>query len=76
MCDNSLAIKLSKNPVMHRRTKHIDIRYHYLRNLHNDGIVKLAFCGTNDQVADIMTKLVRLDQFGKLRGLLGVRQSE
>lgn len=76
MCDNSSAIKLSRNPVMHRRTKHIDVRYHYLRNLSSEGAVKLAFCRTNDQVADIMTKPVKLDQFVKLRGLLGVQQFE
>lgn len=73
MCDNSSTIKLSKNPVMHRRTKHIDVRYHFLRNLSSEGIVKLVFCGTNDQVADIMTKPIKLDQFVKLRSLLGVQ---
>lgn len=56
MCDNSSAIKLSKNPVMHRRTKHIDVRYHYLRNLSNEGVMNLVFCGTQDQVADIFDK--------------------
>lgn len=73
MCDNSSAIKLSKNPIMHRRTKHIDVRYHYLRNLSNEEEIRLVFCGTNDQVADIMTKPIKLDQFMKLRSLLGVR---
>lgn len=76
MCDNSSAIKLSKNPVMHRRTKHIDVRYHYLRDLVNEGAMKLVFCGTNDQVADIMTKPMKLDQFMKLRDMLGVRRLE
>lgn len=50
MCDNSSAIKLSKNPLMHRRTKHVDVRYHYLRNLVIEGAIKLVFCGTNDQL--------------------------
>jgi len=76
MCDNSSAIKLSKNPVMHRRTKHIDVRYHYLRDLCNEEIMKLVFVGTNDQIADIMTKPIKLDQFVKLRNLLGVRRME
>lgn len=74
LCDDSSVIKLSKNPVMHRMTKHIDVRYHYLCNLSSEGAVKLAFCGTNDQVADIMTKSIQLDQFVKLRGLLGVHR--
>lgn len=55
MCDNSSAIKLSKNPILDRRTKHINVRYHYLHNLSSEGIMRLVFCGTNDQVADIMT---------------------
>jgi hypothetical protein len=75
-CDNSSSIKLSKNPVMHRRTKHIDVRYHYLRDLSNQGVVKLVFCGTQEQIADIMTKPLKLDQFVKLRRLLGVQPLE
>jgi hypothetical protein len=73
LCDNSSAIKLSRNPVMHRRTKHIDVRFHYLRDLTNEGVIKLEFCGTKDQIADIMTKPIKLDQFEKLRDSLGVR---
>ena len=76
MCDNNSAIKLSRNPVMHRRTKHIDVRYHYLRNLSNEGVMKLVFCGTKEQVADVLTKPIKLDQFEKLRMLLGVRRIE
>ena len=75
-CDSSSVIKLSKNPVMHQRTKHIDVRYHYLRNLLTNGTVRLVFCGTEDQVTDIMTKPIKLDQFVKFRGMLGVRQLE
>jgi len=40
MCDNNSTIKLSKNPVMHQRTKHIDVRYHYLRNLCETSVMK------------------------------------
>lgn len=74
LCDNSSAIKLSKNPVMHRRTKHIDVRFHYLRNLSEEGAMQLVFCGTNDQIADIMTKPIKLEQYVKLRNLLGVQK--
>lgn len=76
MCDNSSAIKLSKNPFMHRRTKHIDVRYHYLQNLVIEGAMKLVFCGINDQVVDIMTKPIKLDQYEKLRQCLGVQRLE
>ncbi|XP_038719830.1 secreted RxLR effector protein 161-like [Tripterygium wilfordii] len=47
-CDNNSAIKLSKNPVMHGRSKHIDVRFHFLRDLSKDGVVKLIHCGTQE----------------------------
>ena len=43
-CDNSSIIKLSRNPVMHGRSKHIDVRFHFLRNLTRDGVVTLLHC--------------------------------
>jgi hypothetical protein len=72
MSDSSSAIKISKNPVMHGRSKHIDVRFHFLRDLVKDGVIKLEFCGTKEQVADVMTKPLKLDQFQKLRQMLGV----
>ncbi|RVW66685.1 Retrovirus-related Pol polyprotein from transposon TNT 1-94 [Vitis vinifera] len=72
LCDNSSTIKLSKNPVMHGRSKHIDVRFHFLRDLTREGVVELKHCGTQEQVADIMTKPLKLDVFLKLRELLGV----
>jgi hypothetical protein len=72
LCDNSSTIKLSKNPVMHRRSKHIDVRFHFLRDLTRDGVVELKHCGTQEQIADIMTKPLKLDVFLKLRKSLGV----
>ena len=71
-CDNSSAIKLSKNPVLHGRSKHIDVKYHFLRDLTNDGVINLVYCRSEDQVADIQTKPLKLATFVKLRGLLGV----
>ncbi|KAI3501210.1 hypothetical protein L1887_29073 [Cichorium endivia] len=73
LCDNCSAIKLSKNPVMHRRTKHIDVRYHYIRELVNKEIIKLKFCGTNEQLADMMTKPLTLATFEFIREEIGVR---
>ena len=72
MCDNSSTIKLSKNPIMHGRNKHIDVRFHFLRNLTKEGTIELVHCGTEDQVADIMTKPLKLEVFQKLRKMLGV----
>ncbi|KAH9794818.1 Integrase catalytic domain-containing protein [Citrus sinensis] len=71
-CDNSSAIKLSKNPVMHGKSKHIDIRFHFLRELTRDGVVDLVHCGSKDQLACIMTKPLKLDLFLKMRRQLGV----
>ncbi|KAD2805945.1 hypothetical protein E3N88_39322 [Mikania micrantha] len=75
-CDNSSTIKLSKNPVMHRRTKHIEVRFHYLRDLVNDEKIQLMFCSTKDQVADVLTKPVKLEVFEKMRDMLGVHKIE
>lgn len=71
-CDNSSTIKLSRNPVMHGKSKHIDVRYHFLRELVNDGVVQLQFCGTRHQLADILTKPLKLESFRELRWKLGV----
>lgn len=71
-CDNSSTIQLSKNPVFHGRSKHIEVRFHYLRDQTREGRVKLIHCGTQDQVADIMTKPLKLDTFIRLRKMLGV----
>ena len=73
-CDNSSTIKLSKNPVMHGRSKHIDVRFHFLRDLTKEGVVELVHCGTQDQIADVMTKPLKLNMFLKLRELMGVRE--
>ncbi|MFS7989867.1 putative RNA-directed DNA polymerase [Helianthus anomalus] len=73
LCDNSSTIKLSKNPVMHRRTKHIDVRFHYLRDLVKKEVVKLEFCRTEEQLADVMTKPLKLDTFDQLRLQIGVK---
>ena len=71
-CDNSSTIKRSRNPVMHGRSKHIDVRFHFLRDLTCDEVVKLEHCPTQEQLADLMTKPLKLDTFEKLRTLMGV----
>jgi hypothetical protein len=71
-CDNVSTIKLSKNPVLHGRSKHIDVRFHFLRNLCNDGVIELNYCSTRDQLADIMTKPLKVDEFQHLLSALGM----
>ena len=71
-CDNSSTIKLSKNPMMHGRSKHIDVRFHFLRDLTKEEVVELVHCGTQDQIANVLIKPLKLDLFLKLRELMGV----
>ncbi|PNY05352.1 hypothetical protein L195_g001799 [Trifolium pratense] len=71
-CDNSSSIKVSKNPIMHGRMKHIDVRYYFLRDLVKDGTLELKHCSTSDQIADAMTKPLKLESFTKFREMLGV----
>ena len=66
LCDNSYAIQLSKNTVFHGRNKHIAMRFHFLRDLVNDQIVRLTYCSSNEQVADIVTKPLKLGQFERI----------
>ena len=55
-CDNNSTTKSSKNLVTQGRSKHIDVRFRFLHDLTNDGVVKLEYCGSKDRLADIMTK--------------------
>jgi hypothetical protein len=71
-CDNSSTIKLFKNHVMHGRSKHIDVCFHFLRDLTRDGVVTLLHCRSQEQLADIMTKPLPRVVFEKLRMLMGV----
>ncbi|GJS98017.1 MAK10-like protein [Tanacetum coccineum] len=70
-CDNTSAIKLSRNLVFHGRCKHIGVRFHFLRDLVSDGVIELQNCGTKEQVADIFTKPLHREVFLKLRDQLG-----
>jgi hypothetical protein len=70
--DNQSAIALSKNPVLHDRSKHIDTKFHILRECVDGGAVRLAFVSTQGQLADIMTKALGKAKFQELRELIGV----
>ena len=71
-CDNMSAINISKNPVQHSKTKHIDIRHHYIRDLVENKIVILEHVGAKELIANIFTKALDAVLFEKLRGMLGI----
>jgi hypothetical protein len=71
-CDNTSAINISKNPVQHSRTKHIDIRHHFLRDLVESKVISLDFVSTDNQLADLFTKPLDGLRFEFLRKAIGV----
>ena len=71
-CDNTSAINLSKNPVQHSKSKHIEIRYHFIRDLVEERVVCLEFTHTDNQKADIFTKPLDGPRFESLRKTIGV----
>ncbi|WVZ90096.1 hypothetical protein U9M48_036426 [Paspalum notatum var. saurae] len=68
LCDSSCAISVAKNPVLHSRTKHIDVRYHFLRDNYEKGIIGIVKVASENQVAHILTKPLELETFNWLRG--------
>lgn len=71
-CDNRSAIAIVKNPELHGRIKHIDIRFHYIRDMVFDGVIKLEHCDTNMQITDIFTKPLGVQKHWFITTLLGV----
>ena len=75
-CDNTSAINISKNPVQHSGTKHIEIRHHFIQELVKDGTLTLEFIHTDDQKADLFTKSLDSKRFEFLRQNIGVISME
>ena len=71
-CDNTSAINISKNLVMHSKTKHIAIKYHFVRELVQDKEIRLEYVHSKEKIVDIFTKPLPKDAFLYLRGKLGV----
>ncbi|GKA63377.1 retrovirus-related pol polyprotein from transposon TNT 1-94 [Tanacetum coccineum] len=72
-CDSKAAIAISCNPVQHSRTKHIDVRYHFIKEHVENGIFELFFVGTEYQLADLFTKAMSKDTFKYLVRRLSMR---
>ena len=71
-CDNSNAINILKNLVLHSHTKHIEIPHHFIRDLVEKQVVSLEFVPTEHQFADILTKPLDSLRFEYLRKFLGI----
>jgi hypothetical protein len=75
LCDNESAIKLANNLVSHSRTKHIDIRHHFLRDHETKGDIKIRHVSTEMQLADIFTEPLDESSFCALRNELNILDS-
>jgi hypothetical protein len=75
LCDNESAISLADNPAEHSCTKHIDIRYHFLRDHQQRGDIDIYHISTENQLADIFTKPLDEKRFWRLRNELNVLDS-
>ena len=71
--DNKSAIALMKNPVFHGRSKHIDTRFHFIRECVEKGQIIVEFIRTDEQRADLLTKALPAANLATMRHLLGVR---
>ncbi|KAK2986666.1 hypothetical protein RJ640_010122 [Escallonia rubra] len=72
LCDNLSAIDLSKNPIQHSRTKHIETKHHFIRDHVQKSDIVLNFVDTNHQITDIFTKPLDSKRFTALRRELGM----
>ncbi|GJV26505.1 hypothetical protein Tco_1379200 [Tanacetum coccineum] len=72
-CDSKLAIAKSCNPVQHSRIKHIDVRYHFIKEHVEKGMIELYFVKTDYQLADLFTKALPSERFNYLVRRLGMR---
>ncbi|KAJ4789254.1 polyprotein [Rhynchospora pubera] len=71
-CDNQSTIAIGNNPVHHNRTKHIDTRFHFIRDLIEHGVFELQYINTNQQIADALTKPLTREKFNWCRDMMNV----
>lgn len=71
--DNKSAIDLARNPVFHGRSKHIHVRYHFIRDCVEKGLIIIKHVSSDQQRADALTKPMSVVKFERMRELLGVK---
>ena len=69
-CDNQGTIALVKNPISHNRTKHIDIRFHFIRDHFNKKMISMHYVESGENIADLMTKPGTLYKYRKFERML------
>jgi hypothetical protein len=72
--DNNSTIELMKHPMFHGRNKHIDIKYHFIRQCVERGQIAVRRIGTNEQKADVLTQALPVGKLAVMRRLIGVRE--
>ena len=71
-CDSQSAIQLARNPVYHSKTKHVDVKYHFIREMLEEKQIQLVKVHTTENPADLLTKGLPAESFAHCRTLLGV----
>ena len=71
-CDNQGTIQLTRNPEQRQKTKHIDLRYHYIREQQDKGQIEIRYIESENQLADILTKALPKPRFEFLREALNI----
>ena len=72
--DNQSTLELMRNPVFHGRSKHIDIRYHFIRSCVEDGEITVSHVCSKDQKADVLTKAMTKGKHEEMKVLIGVKK--
>jgi hypothetical protein len=72
MCDNTSAISIAKNPVFHKRMRHLERRHHFMRDHVEKRDIEMRYIDTDRQLTDNIIKLLGSSRFADLRGKIGV----
>lgn len=72
MIDIKTVMSLAKNPVMHRMSKHIDTKFHFLCNQVHNEVFEVVHCSTQKQFANVLTKAIKIKHFIHLKEEIGV----
>jgi hypothetical protein len=71
-CDNQSYVKLSENPVSHDKSKHVEIKFHYIRDMVQRKAILVQYLPIDEKITDVLTKILSKSKFEYFRGKLGV----